>query len=134
MNDPKQEFDQTQESRFAIVELMGRVKLAGVVSTVTEFGTTLMRMDVPKVDEIPAFTRLIGGSAIYQLTYCDEITVTLAACELREHPITVFIPDIHQTTLVREENVKLRNALQMLGAKSMLQGGEHVRYPEVDED
>ena len=54
---------------WAIVELMGHRRLAGKVSEVEMFGTTLLRLDVPGT---PGSTQFYGGSSIYCLTPVSE--------------------------------------------------------------
>jgi hypothetical protein len=57
---------------WAVVELMGHVKSAGMVSEETHFGTVMLRLDVPQFDDNPARTEFYGGSSIYRLTPCTE--------------------------------------------------------------
>lgn len=57
---------------WAIVELMGHVKSAGMVSEETHFGTVLLRLDVPESNGNPARTEFYGGSALFRLTPCTE--------------------------------------------------------------
>jgi hypothetical protein len=57
---------------WAIVELMGHVKSAGMVSEETHFGTVLLRLDVPASDGNQPRTEFYGGSSIYRLTPCTE--------------------------------------------------------------
>lgn len=52
---------------WAIVDLFGHVKLAGKVSEAQQYGTTMLRIDVPSVDGSAAFTKFVGGAAIYSL-------------------------------------------------------------------
>lgn len=65
------------EPQWAIVELMGHVRMAGRVSEEQRFGVTLGRMDVPDVaagaaPDAVARTQLFSGSSIYRVTYCTE--------------------------------------------------------------
>lgn len=63
------------ESKFetwAIVELLGHQKIAGHISEQPLAGTNMLRVDVPETDKNPAFTRFIGGSAIYAINPCTE--------------------------------------------------------------
>jgi hypothetical protein len=56
---------------WAIVELMGRSKVAGRISRDTQFGTDLLMLDVPFAD---GFVRQFLGSAgaIFRMTMVDE--------------------------------------------------------------
>lgn len=49
-------------------------------------------IDVPAVDGQPAFSRLYGTSAIYSLTPVTEEIAMRAAEQLRERPVTVYMP------------------------------------------
>lgn len=51
---------------WAIVELMGHLRRAGRVSEVEQFGTKLLRIDVPVGPE-EFVTEFYGGSSIYRL-------------------------------------------------------------------
>lgn len=60
-----------EEETWAIVELMGRSRVAGRISRDTQFGTGLLMLDVPYLD---GFVRQFVGaeSAIFRLTLCEE--------------------------------------------------------------
>lgn len=65
---------------FAIVELMGHVRVAGWVTEEEIFGTKLGRVDVPDLSAEPTgkrpsrvhSTQYFTGSSLYRLTPCDE--------------------------------------------------------------
>lgn len=57
---------------WAIVELMGHQRIAGRVTERSVAGVMMIQVDVPEVAEWPAFTRLLGGGAIYAINPCDE--------------------------------------------------------------
>ena len=57
---------------WAIVEVMGHQCYAGRVTEETIAGTAFVRVDVPAIDGTPAFTKLLGASAIFCITPCDE--------------------------------------------------------------
>ncbi len=57
--------------QWAILELLGHVKVAGLVTEETHFGTALGRIDIPTADG--AFiTQYFGGSSVYRLTPTTE--------------------------------------------------------------
>jgi hypothetical protein len=73
---------------WAIVEIMGRLKLAGRVSEASLFGTALCRVDVYVGDaELPTMTRMFGGSSIYCVTPCDEATARAFALGHQPEPV-----------------------------------------------
>ena len=56
---------------WAIVELMGHVRLAGRVSSAPMFGTELLRLDI--YDDAEHYTtQFISGSSLYRITPCGE--------------------------------------------------------------
>ena len=76
---------------FAIVELMGRSVIAGMVTEQVIGGSAFVRVDVPESNGVPAFTKFFGASAIYCLTPCDEATAKAAIEGLRVKPINVYM-------------------------------------------
>jgi hypothetical protein len=59
-------------SEWAIVELFGRTRIAGLVSEQLIAGQGFVRVDVPRVQTQSAFTRFIGPSAIYSIIPTTE--------------------------------------------------------------
>lgn len=55
---------------WAIVELMGHVRIAGRLTEVELFGAKMGRLDVPKDDGF--FTQYFGGSSVYRITPTTE--------------------------------------------------------------
>lgn len=68
---------------WAVVELMGHRRLAGRVRQVEQFGTVMLRLDVPGGDGETRATQFYAGGALYCVTPCDEQTAkrVAAACE-----------------------------------------------------
>ena len=75
---------------WAVVEIMGHVTIAGLVTEQTIAGQPLIRIDVPAVDGQAAFTKFYGGASIYCITPCDEATALAAVKGLRQKPIEVW--------------------------------------------
>lgn len=73
---------------WALVEIMGHVKLAGKVSEATMFGTALCRVDVYPGDATePLVTRMYGGSSIYCITPVSEATARAFALGHQPEPV-----------------------------------------------
>lgn len=72
----------TEFREWALVELFGHQRITGLVSEATLAGGAFLRVDVPQVDEQPAFTRFFGPSAIYSIS---PITEELARQMCRAH-------------------------------------------------
>jgi hypothetical protein len=81
-----------KESRFgtwAILELMGHVKMAGYVTEEELFGDTIGRIDIPANEETgeESFTQYFGASSIYRLTPTTEQIARAFAREWRPVPV-----------------------------------------------
>jgi len=85
-----QPFDQ-----WAVLEIMGHVRLAGRVREQSVAGTGFLRIDVPETVGLPAFTRLYGTNTIYSITPVSEEFARQAAAALRETPVNVYVPALH---------------------------------------
>lgn len=71
---------------WAIVELMGHVRLGGFVSEEERFGAKVGRIDIPLADGKTA-TQLFGGGSLYRLTYVTEEIARGVA--LRNQPVPI---------------------------------------------
>lgn len=77
---------------WAIIELFGHNKIAGLVTEQTFGGSSLLRVDVPEVDaDHPAFTKFFGIGAIYGMTPTTETNARAAAAQMRVRPFTLYI-------------------------------------------
>lgn len=82
--------EQPQDSKFeqwAILEIMGHQRYAGLVSEQAIGGTAFVRLDVPGYEENQPFTKLFGSSAIYAMTFVTEETARQAAKGFLHRPI-----------------------------------------------
>lgn len=67
--------DAPEFREWCICELMGHVKLAGLVTEVERFGGKVARLDIYEGDaEAPSATQFFGHSAIYRITPTTEKT------------------------------------------------------------
>lgn len=86
LNGPKaDEFHQ-----WAILELMGHQRIAGIKSEQTIGGTAFIRVDVPAHDGEAAFTKLFGSSAIYSVMFVSEEVAMAALKSCRARPVTPY--------------------------------------------
>jgi len=85
----KQEPQETFK-QWAVVELMGHGAIAGLISEEAYFGLGFMRVDVPAVNDQPAFTKFFGGSAIYAFSPTTEEVAAEAARRLDIRPASYF--------------------------------------------
>lgn len=71
---------------WAIVELMGHVKLAGRVTEETRFGATMGRIDIPGADG-GFVTQYFGGASVYRVTPVTEEIARAVAKRNQPKPV-----------------------------------------------
>ena len=75
---------------WALVELMGHNKIAGRV-TEHKFGNqSMLRVDVPAVNNLPAFSKIIAVNAVYAINPLTEQDATEYAEQLKAKPLDVW--------------------------------------------
>lgn len=89
---------------WAIVELMGHVRMAGRVSEAPMFGTALLRVDIPNGDSYT--TQFASGGSIYRLTPCSEEVARAVAHGGQAAPIEPW-------ELRRLEGPKLASSIEL---------------------
>lgn len=83
---------------WGILEVMGRLRLAGVISEQTIAGAGMLRIDVPETKNAPAFTRFFAPGSIYSITPTTEEIARALAERIRELPVTRFdLPQLAAT-------------------------------------
>jgi len=82
---------------WAIIEIFGHTRLAGLISEARIGEASFLRVDVPASEDgqRQGFTRFYGPAAIYSITIVDEAVARSAAHQLRVRPVTVvYLPQI----------------------------------------
>lgn len=75
---------------WALLELMGHNKIAGKVSEHKFGNTSMIRVDVPQVGEIPAFTKFLSVNALYAINPITEKDALEYATMLKKTPLDVW--------------------------------------------
>lgn len=73
---------------WAIVDLMGHVRLSGWLTEETKYGAVLGRVDMPMPDGSTA-TRWFGGGSVYSISAVSE-DVARAAARANPPPVSVY--------------------------------------------
>ena len=73
---------------WAILELMGHVRMAGRVTEESHFGIALGRIDIPTADGYT--TQYFGGSSIYRLTPTTEDIARSVALHNQPAPVRTW--------------------------------------------
>lgn len=103
---------------WALVELMGHNKIAGLL-TEHKFGNqSMLRVDVPAIGDIPAFSKVFSVSAVYAINPVSEETARSYAGLLKAKPLDVW--DMQQIFDQRIETLVSRGHL----LKPELAGGD----------
>lgn len=80
--------DEPSFREWAIVELFGHVKLAGLVTEVQIAGAGFLRLDIPGDGEAWFATKLLNPTSISALTPCSEATARAFAASHRPEPVS----------------------------------------------
>lgn len=79
--------EQQPQSFWAIVELMGHQRMAGLVTECTFAGAGMLRVDVPEGEGGAAFTCMISPSAVYAINPVSEAVARAMAQRYRPQPL-----------------------------------------------
>jgi len=76
-----------EQTYWAVIELMGHVRMAGKVSEIERFGCKVGRIDIPDGDN--SFkTQFFGGGSLYRETPCTEEVARAIAARCMPEPIS----------------------------------------------
>lgn len=78
-----------QAEFWAIVELMGHVRMAGRLSEEERFGAKLGRLDIPRADG-SFLTQFFGGGSVYRITPVSEELARQAARVNEPRPLHTY--------------------------------------------
>ncbi|HXF62313.1 MAG TPA: hypothetical protein VNK95_11895 [Caldilineaceae bacterium] len=76
---------------WAVIELFGHQKIAGLVTEAAIGGCNLIRVDVPATDRQPAYTRYFGPGAIYSITPVSEEIARSVLAYIRPRPVSPYM-------------------------------------------
>lgn len=71
---------------WAVVELMGHVRLAGRLTETEKFGAKMGRLDIPQGDGF--VTQLFGGNSVYRITIVTEEVARHVCKQISPAPIS----------------------------------------------
>lgn len=64
---------------WGVIEVLGHLRLAGLVSEQVIAGVAMVRVDIPKTQSRDAYTRYFGAASIYGITPTSEETARFNA-------------------------------------------------------
>ncbi len=99
---------------WVILEIFGHKVIAGYMSRDENLGVPMLRIDIPATDRFPAFTRHYHPNAVYSISYVSEEAARLAAEEVSENPISVYVPELGELARLQKENEQMRIALERM--------------------
>lgn len=76
--------------QWAIVELMGHVRIAGMVTEEEQFGVKMGRCDIPGPDETIYATMYFSGASIYRVTPTTEAVARQEALRWQPKPAALL--------------------------------------------
>ncbi len=76
--------------QWALVEVMGHTRLAGLVTEEEIAGVAFLRVDVPAVEGLSAFTRYIGPKSVHSLTPVAKDVAHMMAARIKAAPIRAW--------------------------------------------
>jgi hypothetical protein len=79
--------EQTTFESWAILELMGHRRMAGLVSEQTIGGQAFLRIDVPETPSQAAFTQFYGAGSVYCMTPTTEEIARAVAAGAQVRPV-----------------------------------------------
>lgn len=77
-------------SQWAVVELFGHQRIAGLLTEQSVGGCHFLRVDVPALGEQKGFTKLYGQGAIYAINFVEEAIAREVAARLRVRPVEPY--------------------------------------------
>lgn len=75
---------------WAILELMGHVRIAGRITEEERFGTKMGRCDIPGPDDTIYATQYFGGASVYRMTPTTKEIATQVALQYQPRPATAL--------------------------------------------
>lgn len=75
---------------WAIVELMGHVRIAGLLTEEERFGVKMGRIDIPDGDGGVLTTQYFGGSSVYRITPVSEEAARAVAARNKPEPVHYY--------------------------------------------
>lgn len=81
--------ESTAYNGWAVVELMGHRRIAGLVSEAAQYGTAMIRIDVPAADG-RITTQFYGGQSIYCLSPVTEDVARAVALRNQPAPVSPY--------------------------------------------
>ena len=82
---------------WAICELMGHQRMAGQVREIEQYGTKMLQLDVPGLDDcdVKPFTTFVAGGSLYRVTPTTEEIAKGVVRAQRPRPVQPYDVDMN---------------------------------------
>lgn len=117
----------SQFAHWAVLEIMGHQRFAGYVSEVAIGGSSMLRIDVPAVGALPAFTRYFGAASVYSISPVTEELARNIAQQLEQQPVTVY-------DLPESLRLKLREQARIAQSDVRVAGYDDMSDDDMQDD
>lgn len=84
---------------WAVLEIMGHDRYAGLVTEQAVGGCAFVRVDVPAIGNREDFTKLFGQGSIFSITPVSETVARAMAESFQSKPLNVYAPDLQRNLL-----------------------------------
>ncbi len=121
--------ENTNFEQWAVLEIFGHEKYAGLVTTETIVGSAMIKLEVPEVTNLevtlPAFVKLFNHASVYSITPVSEQYARSMAAKLSKQPIQGYEHEQVITQLAKRATEKMTlNEIKKLMNNGLLEAEE----------
>lgn len=121
-------------AHWAIVEVFGHEKYAGHVSTEQVGGVSMLRLDVPEVQNmevtLPAFCKFLNPSSVFSITPVSEEYAVQMAVKLSKHPIEGY----EHREVIKQLAKRATEQMTLAEIRKLTDGGSLISADGGDDD
>lgn len=128
--------EQTEQfETWALIEIMGHTKVAGMARTKTFGSTVMLQVDIPETTTQPAFTKMYSMSSIFSITPVTEELAIMHAEAYKVHAVTEYSVQMALLKKVNKEvEEKVEERLREIKALASVEDGFNTYKNEIQEN